>query len=713
MITEDLIIYIQSQLRKNTPHDLIISKLAQAGWHKEDIDEGMKRVLPPVVAAPRVVSTPVTVKEEKLPEVVQPIVVTPSTPVVSSITTPVQSVASLPTGPDAFVVARPPVEAPKVWTPMQPKEAAVPVIQEDAPVISITTPVFFPTTDVVEAVDEEEEKDIPVQDLLPKLVEKPTIVIPSAFIPQKQAPTVPVANPYALSPRPSEVRVTDSIYKTEVPVSQQPVMLSSYAQAYAQATSGSAASPATSSKTSWGKWIVLIVILLALGGGFVAYNKGLIKIPETFHFALVKKDPKDILKGMPAAFSSLSSYATHTKINISSPSFANITSGLVSGEVPSSADKEYVSFDTTGVIGGHKEESPFSYTTTIQSSLIKAPLETKFVYDGSLSYLDIPSLAQLLGSNAPKAQTVSFAKDQSSMMLNELPTTVAPFIAHTNVDALLSNRIAPFINDATIDPFSEFLDKASIIDKGIETLDGSPVYHYVVTSDRVTTKKFLVALGTAYTKDMTDASMLAFTDILGTATFDSFDIWVGQNDMMIHKYGFTASLPLSKVLGLEDKGIAGNEVEIHWETVYSQFNTATVAAAPTESTPVVTFIKELHDMKIKNALSMVGSISKNLKNADGSYGKRVNVTGSCANPNPGSLFSPLGHAKGATIAVGAMASTMNTLLNETNGAGSCFSNPGAWAAAFPFASDSATFICTDSTGSTKQTTTTLTGTVCK
>ena len=45
MITDDLIIYIQNQLKKNTPKDLIISRLIQVGWLEEDIQEGFNKII--------------------------------------------------------------------------------------------------------------------------------------------------------------------------------------------------------------------------------------------------------------------------------------------------------------------------------------------------------------------------------------------------------------------------------------------------------------------------------------------------------------------------------------------------------------------------------------------------------------------------------------------------------------------------------------------
>lgn len=58
MITEDLIAYIQAQLRKNISVSIITSRLIDAGWHSADVAEAFRKIAPPVVApAPIPVAT--------------------------------------------------------------------------------------------------------------------------------------------------------------------------------------------------------------------------------------------------------------------------------------------------------------------------------------------------------------------------------------------------------------------------------------------------------------------------------------------------------------------------------------------------------------------------------------------------------------------------------------------------------------------------------
>ena len=49
MTTGELIDYIKSQLNKNIPKYLIISRLIEVGWRMEDIEEGFSNIEPKVV----------------------------------------------------------------------------------------------------------------------------------------------------------------------------------------------------------------------------------------------------------------------------------------------------------------------------------------------------------------------------------------------------------------------------------------------------------------------------------------------------------------------------------------------------------------------------------------------------------------------------------------------------------------------------------------
>src|SRR4051812_30072513 len=64
MVTEDLILYIDSQLKKTTGENIIRLRLLNAGWHPEDIEEGFTKAKTPEIKAP-VLSTYEEPKVEK------------------------------------------------------------------------------------------------------------------------------------------------------------------------------------------------------------------------------------------------------------------------------------------------------------------------------------------------------------------------------------------------------------------------------------------------------------------------------------------------------------------------------------------------------------------------------------------------------------------------------------------------------------------------
>jgi hypothetical protein len=210
---------------------------------------------------------------------------------------------------------------------------------------------------------------------------------------------------------------------------------------------------------------------------------------------------------------------------------------------------------------------------------------------------------------------------------------------------------------------------------------------------------------------LTDDMKQNVDEALGASTLDSFDVWIGKDDSMLHQYAFTLSAPLSKVIALDDKGIAGKEVTLSFEDTFSDFNVPNTIVMPTSSTSISDFVK------IKNAVSAFAPLAKSLANAEGGYGRKSNTGGSCENPASGSLFSPLGQKQSAGTQVSLIASAINSLLGQTNNMGSCYSTPSAWAVSVPLASEAQSnglvLYCADSTGALLETTTELAGTVCK
>src|ERR1035437_5652342 len=97
MITSELVSYITKQIQNNVSKDLIISKLIDVGWHREDIDEGFSSI--DKYREPLVENNIIEVKKD-LPKMV------------------VFNIESLEPEKPEIKIETPKIETPKVWVPI-------------------------------------------------------------------------------------------------------------------------------------------------------------------------------------------------------------------------------------------------------------------------------------------------------------------------------------------------------------------------------------------------------------------------------------------------------------------------------------------------------------------------------------------------------------------------------------------------------------------
>lgn len=451
---------------------------------------------------------------------------------------------------------------------------------------------------------------------------------------------------------------------------------------------------------------VALVIIVALSIIFSSAKSSVLD------FSFIKKDPKELILNSPAMIGKLSAYKVNTEIKISSPSFSNIAAGLTSGEAVSSKDRDSASLSITGSINNNNL-SMYDYNTIFKSSLLKNDVKTEFISNGLNDFAIVPNLKEVLGENAPDASTISFSKGQLDLLLPEIPTNIQSEISQSNLYKIISQGLNDPIKLALSSSLKDFINNANMVDKGSEDIYGVSSSHYDINVDKVSTKKLLIVISGLFVGDLSPDSKKNLDESLGAVNIDSLEIWVGKKDNTIHQVKFTLTIPLSKVIGLDDKGIADNQVKVDWKTTYYDFNVANNIAIPKNTIKISDFAKSIHDMKIKDSLSAFGSSAQILHNAEGVFGKRPNMTGNCINPQPFSLFSPVGHVKGASGAVGDIASTIKNLLSLTSNAGYCYSTPAQWAAEFPLTNTNNSFICLDNTGKVKDLSAPISGPACK
>lgn len=504
---------------------------------------------------------------------------------------------------------------------------------------------------------------------------------------------------------------------------RNPAMIASYSQDILSAVKEPVISP-KQKKNIILKILIAFIVFILVGGMIFAFVEGYIKVPwSNISLSVVKKDPKTIMINAPDSIAKLKGYKVDTTINISSPSLSSITTGLASGEVVTSKDRDSVSISSKGAASHLNGKLVFDYLLAFKSSILKSDINSNIKYDGNNLFVSVPDLKQILDKDAPAKATVSFTPDQLNMILGEFSPKIQDLIKKVDAYNLSSGKVPLYVKTEVSSIFKEFINSLTYVQKGNENIHGIDTYHYELTADRQSTKKLLISLSDLFIVKLSAEQKKELDETLGSSSLSAFDVWVGENDDNIYQIKFTLNTPLSTVLGLNDSGIAGNEVKLEWTSTYYDLDIPNTIKMPGDSVSMDTFVKGIKDLKIKNIFSSFRPQATSLRNAIGSYGIRSNPTGSCTNPNPGSLFSPKGHAKGADNAVSSISSSMNSILSATNGAGLCYSTSTAWALEVPLYSaeesssteipNTPTFYCADSIGNIITLTSPILGTICK
>ena len=666
MINEEIISYIQSQLRKNVSKGVITSKLANVGWHSDDIEEAFRKLTPPEVKKEVKVETTTVEKPDPYREF--------------PVSDKTQDI-----GPK-LEVNKLPVEASPIPKPIFAQSFSEANSKNESGSYYIPTNMTRPK--IPEGNKVEEPRTTNFNIMKPKVVE----VGETSSIAKPPVDVVPSTNQEFI---PKLIPKIEDRVEYKKPVSSASIPTNALLYSYPQDLSASRPKETIITpvkKTNVLKWIFLIVVISFIAGAVFAF---LYKKPN---LSFIKKDPKVLLVKAPEVLSALKSYKIDTEATISIPAFADITNGLVNGEAINSNNKDHISLIAKGMVNNTKPTPVFDYSATIKSSIFKDDINSGIKYGSGGTFIVTPDLRKLFGKNAPTSNTVLVDNGQFGLLTNLLPEIIEPKANKINFDKIFSIGLPSYVTSETDSIFKDFLTTASVLEKDPETIHGIENYHYVLSSDRQSTKKFLSNFTTIFLNELSKEEKISLDEGIGSTSLDSLEIWIGKDDGNIHQYRFILTTPLSKIIGLDDKGIAGSVVTFDWKTTYYDFDINNDIALPGASIDMIDFIKKIEDMKLRDLVSSFKQAADIFRNATGSYGKRTNPNGSCVNPNPSSLFSPVGHAKGANNAVGNISEILNNILSTTNGVLSCYSLPNAWAISAPLLSDSNSFVCLDSTG---------------
>lgn len=666
MITQELVSYIQKQTVKKTPKNIIVDNLLRAGWRKEDVDEGFLTI------ESQEKNTEIEIFNQELPKGEKS---------------------------QTEILLNKSKESPKVWVPMgmlvKEKEQSENSIlntelKESSKKVETINPKYFDT----------KEELIPT--LIPK-VKPPEVILPETEIKKEDVLAVNSLN--------------TSIKKNSLAKNlPQSAMLSSYKSdlLLVDRKEDELSHPKKRKKL---KSIIFILILILTASLFWYFANG-----DT-NFSFIKKDPKVLLLDNSKNLSSLKSYKTETRIEISSPSFFDISYGLVSGEAISSQEKDFLRVDISGVIN-QNEGDIFSDTAIIaKGSILENNVFSNIKNDGKNLFISNSSFDQILKDESFYSGFIQMNKNQINSISSLFSPKLESKLNKVDIYKVLSGGLASYLNDENLIEYNDLISKAQITEKGEEIIKGVETYHYSINANSQLFKKLFDKISNNFTQNLSKEEANSLELILGSSTINLFEVWIGKGDNNIYQYSFDVDIPLSKIIGFNDAGIGDSKINLVWKTTYYDFDIINNIIMPEDFIPATDFANLIKQTRVKNEIISFGKLASALFKKDGTYGKNSNSNGDCINPVSGSLFSPLGHTKKSAEEISSISLFLNKILNENNEMGFCYSNSKAWSLTVPVlhnyeetsqeAENIKYYFCVDGTGESKELINPPTGVICK
>lgn len=745
MITEDLIEYIKNQTANDVPRELIISQLIQAGWYKEDIEEGMNKIVSLKNSGEK------DFKDEEKET---------NNYVVDPYHEPIGSIESEPVAMTKAVddsvkknveekiteetnqvkIETPKEENKKIWTPT----AIKPIIEE---------------TDLLENKKEEELIKTDKDKVTIKSVNTETIEVFQNELkaPQKTIKTFisspkPIVNNLKLGTYETEVKpslipklipkdenkIPPQIDKTRpvlqkvetiispsiTPKAENPkpvdnlskiAMISSFSKDYNSANKLKK-EVSKRKKSKLLKSLLIILFLSILGSAlffFLRVYKGKIS-PNSF---FTRENSKALLLNSINNFTTLKSYKVEIKADLSLPLLSDINSILKSGKAISSQDRDWLLFNSKEVVNKKNDDnlSFFKDDLTVKSSLLSENIKTSITNsNGKTLFINIPDLKLFFQDKAPLAGIVSVPQTQLVQFESFLPAKIKEGLNRIKLLKILPSNYFNSPEKTNPSFIKDLAVGLSVTKIGEENIHSVNTYKYKISVNKLLLTKFLNNISGFYLSNLSVKEKDRLNEIFSATSVNSFEIWIGKKDNNIYQYKLSMSIPLAKIIGLEDKNIANEKVNLEWQATYYDFNVPNQIIAPLDFIKFDDFMKNIEDISLKNTISSFTSSADLMKEALGNYGKKINKTGSCSKPTPGSLFSFLGHNKKASVAIDSITNVINKIIIQTtSGTPSCYSTSKAWAISSPRISDPSYYFCIDSKGNSVILTKPIMGAVCE
>lgn len=544
------------------------------------------------------------------------------------------------------------------------------------------------------------------------------------FIPKKGVDSVGPVNsnttPNPSVPESSKNQNFDNISKV--------AMLSSFHEDLARVNQNSAITPNApllkKKKKRTKTFLIVLLVLSLLGAGAWAYTNDMFNINislESLGISFIKKSPKELLLNYSNILSSLNSYKSETDIKIISPSLANISRGLLSGEAVVSPEKDSISINSIGTISKNSGDLVSDSFITIEGTILEDYINTDIKDDGTNLYVTIPNLENIVKDFIIKPSVVKINQEELSSFYSLFNPELEKIARKINLYKVLSKSIPSYIDEKVLLAYNNLVTNIEVVEKGEENIKGINTYRYSITTDRQAVKNLLTLVAGGVTQDLSEEEQQRLDEIWSSIDISLFDVWVGKGDNNIYQYNIVANVPLSKILGFGDKSIGDNKISVSWKTTYYDFEVANYIQTPDDFVIFLDYFNEMKKEKIKKELNYFVELASGLKKGINNYGAKSNTGGSCMSPVSGSLFSPTGHPKSASNQISLISELLNEVMSETKNNGDCYSTSKDWAFAVPLSdnylnqdegNNFSKYYCIDSTGNRLETDKKLSGIIC-
>jgi hypothetical protein len=455
------------------------------------------------------------------------------------------------------------------------------------------------------------------------------------------------------------------------------------------------------------KLIAIILGVLLLAGGLtwaIATNKIDLK---NINIPFINKDPRSLILNNSKILNSLSYYKTETTLEIATPSFADISAGLLTGEAVSSLDKDNIILNSTSTVARKENRLTSDTVIAVKGSIFQDVVNARIHNDGEYLYLNFPDLSNILKESAPLFGSVKISEQEFYLVPSLFGPNTEKVLNKLDLYKLLSGGMSSYVDQETLGDYDSLIQKVQITKKGQESIKGVETNHFSINPDKELFKNLLTKITERFSNDLSETDKGGAGLLIGSASVSSFDVWVGRGDNTIYQYNIVFEIPMTKILGFEDKSVGNNTMSVSLKVTYFDFNKEEGILIPTDYTEIEEFVKNTKIENVKNKVKEFANLANNLQKIEKKFGTKSNAKGSCMSPVSGSLFSPIGHPKTAVLPVSEISSFLNYTLDLTKGMGSCYSTTTDWSFAIPLVdnydniatSESYdTFYCIDSKG---------------